>query len=149
MIFTFHLLFGAAIAAKIPILPLAFLFCFLSHYFLDFLPHKDLYTVPNIHKRQWKNSFFDFSKVFLDFFFGTLLILILSKNFLLSFSGGFSAALPDGFVLLHLIFPKNKLLKWHYTFHKEKTHFLKKKKIPVFWEIFTQFLILILSIYPV
>lgn len=144
MILTAHLLAGAVLSTRIKFLPLALLFAFLSHYLLDFLPHQE-YSIENIRQRRWKKSFFDFFKVALDISFG-ILIIILFKNHFHAFIGGFFAILADGFVLLSLIFPKSKSLKKHYSFHFEKIHFFKTQKISLFWEIFSQTLIIFVSI---
>lgn len=146
MILTAHLLTGAALATKIKIVPLAFILAFLSHYFLDFLPHKE-YSIKNIFERRWRKSFFDFLKVTLDISFGILLVFILAKNLSLALAGGFLAILVDGFTLLFLIFPKSKILEKHYSFHIEKIHFFKKKKISLFWEIFSQVIIIFIAIF--
>jgi hypothetical protein len=126
MILFCHLLVGAAIAAKIQILPLAIILAFLSHYVLDFIPHWE-YSVNNILSRQWRKSKFDFLKVALDFGFGILLIFIFSKTSGIILAGAFLAVLPDGFTLLNLILP-NRLLKIHDKFHRE--YFLRSLKSP-------------------
>ena len=168
MILTAHLLSGAAIVAKTQNPFLGFLFAFLSHYFLDLLPHQE-YSIENIRKLQghplksqktfpffflskdtiklWKESFFDFLKVALDFSLGVLIIFILSENLLLSLSGGFFAVLPDGLTFLSIILPKNKLLKKHYFFHREKVHYLGNKKIPSLWKILTQVFVIFTAIF--
>jgi len=143
MIATPHLLIGAAIVSKIKFLPLAFLLAFLSHYFLDFLPHWE-YSHENIKERRWKNSFSDFLKVALDISLGVLLIFIFSKNWPLAVVGGFFAILADGPMFINLIFP-NKLLKIFEDFH-QKIHFFENKKISIFWRIFSQVVIVLIAI---
>lgn len=144
MILTPHLLVGAAITSKIKFLPLAFLLAFLSHYFLDFIPHWE-YSFENIKERRWKNSFSDFLKVALDTSLGVLLIFIFSKNWPLAVVGGFFAILADGPTFINLIFP-NKLLKIFKDFH-QKIHFFKNKKISLFWRIFSQVVIVLIAIF--
>ncbi len=151
MVLTPHLLVGAAIVAKIKFLPLplTLLLAFLSHYFLDSLPHS-AYSIKNIQRKNWSKSLPDFLKVFLDIFLGFLLIFIFSKNFFLAGIGGFLAILPDGLIFLGLIFP-NKLLKL-YDSLKRKIHFpenqeCENKKIPLFWGILSQVLVMLLAIY--
>lgn len=144
MVLTPHILVGAAIASKIKFLPLALGMAFLSHYFLDLPPHLE-YSIENIQQRRWKKSLPDFLKVFLDISLGAFLVFVLSKNFLIAGVGGFFAILPDGLVLLGLIFP-NRLLKIHSNFH-QKIHFPKTKKVPLFFGIFSQFLIILVAIY--
>ena len=143
MVLTPHLLVGATIAARIN-LPLGLVLAFLSHYLLDFLPHWE-YSIENIQQRLWKKSLPEFLKVFLDISIGTFLVFIISENLVLAIVGGFLAILPDGLVLLSLIFP-NKLLTLHDAFMR-KTHFLKDKKISLFWGIFSQSLVIAVAIY--
>ena len=162
MILFCHLLVGAAIAAKIQILPLALIFAFLSHYVLDFIPHWE-YSIDNIFKKQWKKAKFDFLKISLDFGFGILLIgLINHISSVISASspiglinpillvGAFFAILPDGFTLLSILLP-NKVLSIHDKFHRKLVHRYKKisfkenKKIFLFG-IFTQISVSILAI---
>ncbi len=144
MVLTPHLLVGAAIATNIKFLPLALGLAFLSHYFLEFFPHLE-YSIKNIQEKRWKKSLPEFLKVFLDISIGAFLVFIISKNFFLAGTGGFFAILPDGFVLLSLIF-SNKLLTLHHTFMK-RIHFFKDKKISPFWGILSQSLIIAVAIY--
>lgn len=144
MILIYHLLIGAAIAVKIKIIPLALLFAFLSHYLLDSIPHTD-YSIKNIKEKKWKKCFPDFLKATLDISLGVLIISIFSKNQPIIFVGAFFAILSDGLNILNLIFP-NRLLKIHDNFHY-KIHFLKNKKISLFWRIFIQFLIILIAVY--
>lgn len=139
-----HLLVGATIATNIKFLPLALGLAFLSHYLLDSLPHWE-YSIKNIQQKLWKKSLPEFLKIFLDISFGSFLVFIISKNLVLAGAGGFFAILPDGLVILGLIFP-NRLLKIHSNFH-QKIHFPKNKKAPLFWGIFSQFLVMLVAIY--
>lgn len=141
MILTAHLLTGAALVSEIQTVPLALVLAFLSHYFLDSIPHQE-YSIDNIINKRWKKTFFDFTKVFLDISFGVLLICIFRESPLLLL-GAFLAILPDGFSLLYLIRPKN--LEFHQSFH-QKLHFSETKKIPLFWKIFSQLIVCILAI---
>ncbi|XOB41455.1 MAG: hypothetical protein ACKKMS_01895 [Candidatus Nealsonbacteria bacterium] len=148
MIATPHLLIGAVIVSKIKFLPLAFLLAFLSHYFLDFIPHidytsKDIYE--NIYEKKWKKFFPDFLKVILDISLALFLILIFSKNQPIIFIGAFLAILTDGLNFLNFVFP-NKILKMHYKLH-QKIHFFENKKISIFWRIFSQILIVLIAIF--
>ena len=135
MILTPHLLLGAAIAAKISnpflILPLAFL----SHYFLDLLPHKE-YSVENIFKKNWKKSLPDFIKVGVDFSSGIVLISIFSSSELIVYAGALLAILPDGITFFGFVF-SNKFSEHNDDFHK-KIHLFVNKKIPAFWGVFSQ-----------
>ena len=89
MVLTVHILTGAVIAAKTQNPILGLLFAFLSHYLVDTIPHEE-YRIQNIQGGQWKNSFKDFLKIFLDILVGFFLAIALSKNYF-AVLGGFSA----------------------------------------------------------
>lgn len=145
MILIPHLLFGAAIASKIEYAPLAIILAFLSHYLLDLIPHAE-YPIENIEKKQWRKVLLDVLKVSVDFFLGTLLIFIFSNNQPIIYVCAFFAILSDGLSLLNSFFP-NRILKMHSDFHRKKIHFLKYKKISIFWRIFSQMIIVAISIF--
>ncbi|MBI2038489.1 MAG: hypothetical protein HYT19_01020 [Candidatus Nealsonbacteria bacterium] len=152
MILTTHILIGAAIAIKTqnPILGLSF--AFISHYFADAIPHRE-YHVRNILEKRWKSSLTDFTKLSLDISLGFFLIMIISKNYLPAFLGGFFAILPDILFFIFTFFPKIELLKLLNQLH-EKTHWFRNaklnKKTPLFLGILTQVLasLLAISIFP-
>jgi hypothetical protein len=144
MILLAHLLLGAFIGQKISSPIFAIILAYLSHYILDTLPHIE-YSVDNIVNKKWKKSFFDFLKVFLDIFSGLLLIFLLSSNKPIIYICAFFAILPDGLSMLNIVL-KNKYLEAHSIFHQTKLHYLKFKKIPLFWRIFSQVLIVALYI---
>ena len=79
MIFTIHFLLGAVLATKIKTIALFVPLAFISHYILDAIPHKQ-YSLDNIFQKNWKNSFFDFLKIFLDVLLGILLVFILDRK---------------------------------------------------------------------
>jgi hypothetical protein len=143
MILTPHMLLGAVIASKIGYAPLAIILAFLSHYLLDMLPHIE-YPIKNIQNKQWVKSLPDFFRVALDFFTGLLIIYFFAGWQIIVFAGALFAILPDAFNLLNLAF-SNNFLKKHNNFH-EKIHFLKNKKISVFWRITSQVLVVVISI---
>jgi len=134
MILTAHILAGAAVAEKIKNPLLGLFLAFMSHYFLDFLPHWE-YPIEKIKKRLWKKSFFNFMAVFLDMASGFLVVFFISKNLMISVAGGFVAIIPDGLAFLHLAVPRNSLLKKHFENCCRKIHppylYLKKSK-PLF-----------------
>ena len=148
MTLTPHLLLGAAVASKIEYLPAALLMAFLSHYFLDLIPHIE-YSIDNIAKKQWQKSVPDILRVLLDFSFGMVLILIFSNTpangQLVVYIGAFVALIPDSLTIISSIYP-NKILSKHDQFHRKKIHFLKYKKISTFWRILSQLLVIIISI---
>ncbi len=158
MILTVHFLSGAAIASKFQNPILGFLFAFLSHFALDFLPHQE-YSFENIAEKRWRKAKFDFLKVFLDLIFGIIFVLFLYllkdsvslKQAIAIFMGGFFAILPDGFSLLYFLFPKIKPLKTFYIFHRKIHDFknpalLKESRVSIFFKILLQPAIAILSI---
>jgi hypothetical protein len=136
MILLAHLLLGAAIGSYIKYPILAIILAFLSHYILDLIPHNE-YSISNR-----KTAVF---KVASDFCLGVLLIYIFSDNLLIIYVCAFVALIPDGFTVLEFLLP-NKFLRAHSYFHREKLHFLKHKKILAFWRIFSQAIVVIISI---
>ncbi len=144
MILTPHLLLGAAIASKIPNIYLAAFLSFTSHYLLDLIPHVE-YSVENIKNKRWHRALPDFTKVFIDFSFSVLLILLLSDGQLNILIIALFSIVPDGFELLRLFF-SNKLSDTRNNMH-QKVHFLKDKKISNFWRVLSQILIVVISIF--
>jgi hypothetical protein len=143
MILLIHLLFGAAIGSTVKNIPLAIILAFLSHYFLDFLPHTE-YPIENIEEKQWRKLLPNILKIALDFCLGFLFILIFSKNQPIIYVCAFFAILPDSFIVLNH-FMSNKILEIHDKFHQQ-IHFLKYKKISKFWRIVSQVMVVIISI---
>lgn len=146
MLLTPHILIGVAIITKVQNPILGLLLVLLSHYFLDCFPQQE-YSIKNIKERRWNKSFLDFLRVFFDISFGVLLILLLSESSSFILAAAFLAILPDGFTLLNLIIPKNKLLEIHNTFHQKLNNFFNNKKIPAFWGIVSQVAAMALAIY--
>lgn len=144
MILSAHFLVGGVIAAKSQIPILGILLAFLSHYLFDLLPVKE-YDISTIYGRQWRKSFFDFSKVFLDILLGVLLVLMFSENLWIGLIGGFFAMVPDALTLLFILFPKSEILNWHYQIHKNFNYF-KNKKIPTLFGIATEALVYLMAI---
>lgn len=145
MILAVHILAGAAIAVKTqsPILGLSL--AFFSHFLLDLFPHKE-YQIKNIRTKQWSKSGLDLLKIFLDFFLGMLIILIMAGDLPRAIAGGLLGISADGLTFLSLVFPKIKPLESFCLLHK-KLHWFKNKKIPLFWEVFSQTLIVFAAIY--
>jgi hypothetical protein len=149
MILLVHLLFGAAIGSVIKNIPLAVALAFLSHYLLDLLPHieygEDSFAyIENKGKKQLHKMLPDILKIIFDLSSGILLIWIFSREQPAIYICAFFALLPDGFTVLNYIMP-NKFLELNYKLH-QKIHFLKHKKISVFWRIVTQVAVVIISI---
>jgi len=144
MILFVHMLLGAAIGSSIKNIWLAIILAFLSHYLLDLIPHVD-YSLKNVDKKGWITIPSNIFKISLDLFLGILLIFLFSKNQPVIYICAFFAILPDGFTVLNSVLPNN-ILKSHLKFHTEKIHFLKNKKISLFWRIFSQAVVVIASI---
>lgn len=121
MILTTHLLTGAAVAVSIQSPILGGFFAFLSHYFLDLLPHHE-YSIHNVTQRKWTKAKMDFLKIALDLFFGFAIIFLLSKNFAPAIFGGILGTTADLLTVLFFVFPTNIVLKKHYDFHHKKIH---------------------------
>lgn len=146
MLLTPHILTGAAIASNISNPVLGLFLAFLSHYFLDIIPHQE-YDIKNIKEKNWQKSFFSFLKVFLDATLGILVIFFLSGTNVLIFAAAFLAILPDGLTLLFLFLPENKLFKKYETFHLGLHSFIDDEKIPVFWGVFSQIAVISIAIF--
>lgn len=148
MLLTPHLLTGAVIASKILNPLLALPLAYLSHYLLD-LPPQTEYSIKNIREKRWNRSFLDFSKVFLDISLGISLISLLSKGSPVIFAAALLAIIPDSMTLLHILFPNNKLLVRHQRFHIAVNDVCdsEDKKIPAFWGILSQVVVIITAIY--
>jgi len=124
MILIAHMLAGAALASKINTVWLVVLLAFLSHYLLDFLPHIE-YSNKKV------------KYIFLDFVSGLILIYIFSTNTPIIYICTFFDLIQDGFTLLDML-SNRKNFPIHDNFHRKKIHFLKNKKISVFWRLFFQ-----------
>ncbi|MCX6720795.1 MAG: hypothetical protein NTW11_03245 [Candidatus Staskawiczbacteria bacterium] len=154
MILLVHILFGVAVGSLVNNIPLAIVFAFLSHYFLDLFPHIE-YNIEIRNKKQWPSSakamagrqgkLWSITKIAIDFLTGVLFIFLFSKNQPINYICAFFAILPDGITVLTNHFP-SKFLKPHNKFHQEKIHFLKYKKISNFWRILSQVLAVVISI---
>ena len=148
MVLTTHLLVGAAIASKVFNPALALPLAFLSHYPLDLAPHTE-YEIKNIQKARWHRSFFDFLKVFLDIFFGILLISLFSNGNPIIFAAALLAIVPDGLELLNIIFPNYKPLTLHQKFHTaiHRVCNPEVKKISPLWGIIIQIVVIVIAIF--
>ncbi len=79
----------------------------------------------------------------LDLLTGTLLVLFLAQNKLISLAAGFAAVSPDILSFFFILKPGNPVLKLHYWFHAEKMHwfngkskFGKRLKLRVLTQVF-------------
>lgn len=146
MLLTPHILTGVAIIILVQNPILGLLFVLLSHYFLDFFPQKE-YTIKTIRAGQWSRSRPDFLKVFLDIFFGLAVVFFLTGFSPLILTAAAVSLFPDGLTLLYCIFPKNSLLNNHWKIHKAINAVCENKKIPVFWGIASQIMVMIIAIF--
>lgn len=141
MILLVHMIFGVAMGFLFRNPILGVVVAFLSHYFLDLFPHIE-YDIDDIKNllaqagKNWRKVAPSIFRVFFDFITGLILIAGLSSGQPIIFVYAFFAILPDGISF----FLRD-------DFHLEKIHFLKhNKKISTFWRIFSQVLVVIISI---
>lgn len=150
MILSVHLLTGAAVAVTVHNPIIGGIFAFLSHYFLDILPHHE-YSIRNITQRKWGKSKFDFLKVALDIFFGFSIIFLTSKNFVPAVFGGILGTMADALTVLFFVFPTNIVLAKHYAFHHTKIHSVHspfpKNKTQLWGRFFIQLLVSFIAIF--
>jgi len=147
MILTPHLAFGAAIGIEVAYLPLAIILALLSHYILDIIPHTD-YSIKNLKDRKWDKTKVELVRVAADGLVGLLLIFVMweisDANLLHVLIPAFFGAAPDLLSFLLFMFPKNRLLRWHYNIHRN-LHFLENKKISRYWRVLFQLLVVVVS----
>ncbi len=154
MILLAHMLFGAAIGSTINSPYWAGFLALLSHYFLDLFPHVEYLrsteaSIENIKSKYFKIYLFDLAKVALDFGLGIFSIFMILGNQPIIYACALIAILPDFMTVVTLLFP-NKLLLWHHKIHTVYVHYLtKQKKFSLFWRIFTQVLVVFISIFIV
>ena len=175
MILTIHAVAGAAVANQFQNKLIAWVLAFLSHFLLDAIPHRE-YSLENVKfgfrsRKFWKLA----AKVLFDLLLGFILIIIFTKqrsNLIHNLFGGFCALIPDGLTFLWVIIrdnnlkkffsekiivednskPTDKLLqtlnnlleKFYHRYHNNLHWF---KNTPLFWGIFSQFLILTISLF--
>lgn len=158
MIITPHFLVGAAIATNIPNPVLGLPLAFLSHFFLDFIPHRDYSALSKRSAQGTRNgplikflreSLTGFLKMAADFLIAFSTVFFLADNTTLAIAGGFLAISPD-FDTLAVIFPRllqNRFLKLFFNFHAGPVHCLEKKEIPSFWKVLSQVVAVGLAIF--
>lgn len=146
MLLTPHILTGAAVAARVQNPILGIFFAFLSHYLLDIPPQKE-YSIDNIRERKWNKAHSDFLKVFLDIALGMTIVYAAAGDNYFLFIGALAAIIPDSLTLIQILFPKNRLLQKHQYFHGKLNSISGKRKIPVFWGIFSQVAVAAIAVY--
>lgn len=136
-----HFLVGAAIASSFQNPLLGFGLAFLSHFFLDRIPHWE-YSIEPLKEIKTKGMGYTMpilKRVALDVLFGFVVLIAASTltrgdiSFTQAAIGGFFGILPDGLsMLLFLKHDKGlfaSVLKIFYLFH-QKIHFNKKTGPP-------------------
>jgi len=144
MILTLHTLVGAIISLYFRPLWIGILLAFLSHYFLDFLPHKD-YSIKNIKQKNWGKAFFDFGKIFLDGIGGFLILALCLKKPWIGFLGGGISLIPDGIHFLNIFFNNQKIICGLEKFH-QRIHFPYSNQIPSFLNLIVQSSLILMSV---
>jgi hypothetical protein len=139
------MIFGVAVASLVKSPYLAIVLALLSHYFLDLFPHIE-YPIDNLKniRRNFKKALLELFYLFIDAILGVLFIFIFTNKSLIFFICAIVSIVPDFLTVLSAVLP-NKLLKVHDVFHRKYIHFLREKKIPTFYRISTQILIVIIS----
>jgi hypothetical protein len=160
MILTIHTMAGVVLSSNSQNIGEAIILCFVSHYFLDSIPHFE-YEIGQIKNGQIKSAIKNFTKVGVDLFISMLVIFLFlwNKGFEqtnLILIGVFFALLPDGLVLLSY-YAKSinkihksmnsifKFLKIHEIFH-EKMHFKSAPKYIIMICQITVVIVLIMSL---
>lgn len=145
MVLSPHLIAGAALGAKFQNPYLMPMVAIALHHLMDRLPHYDYKIMPF--------SASSTIKISLDILAGILTIAFIylffnpAADLTSIINGVFFSALPDGILLLSLIFPKNNLLqkyqKFHGLFHYDpiKTHKFRLSGI------YVQVIISVIAIY--
>src|SRR3989344_2045791 len=152
MILSSHIITGAALGANFQNIYLMPTAAIALHFFLDKIPHYD-YTIKPF-------SFIVSAKVFADIGISAITILIIylffnpNINPAYVIAGIFFSVLPDGFLLISFIF-QNKWLQKYRQFHdffhwqsqKNPETNGEEKKIPTFWNLSAQLIVIIIALY--
>jgi len=159
MIFSPHIIIGAAIGAKTQNLGLIIILGLLSHFIMDKLPHWDYSVIPDIKNfRQTKSIKLLIPLILkstIDVIFGLLIVLLLvwQKDIFdylfFIIAGIFFSLLPDAVGALIFIFGNNNLFNkfsillrrfFHYPRNKEKEGEI------TFLGLFTQIVLILIAI---
>lgn len=145
MILSPHLIAGAALGAKFQNPYLMPLIAIALHHFMDRLPHYDYKILPF--------SASSTIKISIDISAGILTIAFIylffnpDANLASIASGAFFSVIPDGFLLLSLIFPQNNLLQKYRNFHG-LFHYSSAKMQEFRWSgILAQIIVSAIAIY--
>jgi len=147
MILAIHSLLATVINLKIKNFLIAILLSFFSHYLLDFLPHWEYSIQPlRFKNKNQRQVILNIFKICLDLSVGCTLALLFSPPTLSLFLIIFFSLLPDALNILSSFLPLS-ILKWHTTFHTQKVHYFKYKKVPLFYKFLFPFLIISFCLY--
>ena len=158
MIYTPHIIVGAAIGARTQDLGLIVIFAFLTHFIMDKLPHWDYAVRKGFEKfrktKKIKYFFWLLVKISIDTIIGLLIVLIVVwKNNLFDLwpfivLGIFFSLLPDFVVTLIYVFAKKKFTEKVLAFHFKYLHHPENKEKEgriTFLGLFTEILVIIIS----
>ncbi|MBD3282476.1 MAG: hypothetical protein GF387_02600 [Candidatus Portnoybacteria bacterium] len=161
MVFTPHIIVGAAIGARIKNFGLVIVIALISHLALDKLYHWD-YPIPGIEyfqkHKNLKKVIFDFIKIGIDGLIGLIILLpalyaggffdLNAEQLPFIATGIFFSILPDivlGFVFL---LKKGKGLNKYLSLHENYLHFDHKNKIRFDLKgVLTQIIVIILALF--
>jgi hypothetical protein len=164
MIYTSHIVIGAAIGAKAQSLGLIVILGLLSHLILDLIPHYD-YSLKKIvafvHKKKGglhKGVFIDCLKVIIDILLGLTIVffVLYKKDFFININythlwliiaGIFFSTLPDLTQTFFHLFPSKigkKYIKFHHTLH---WHNKQKEGKITFFGLTTQIIVIVISVF--
>jgi len=159
MILIPHIIVGATIGSKLHSIWLIAILSLLSHYILDKIPHWD-YTSGGVKNflatNQFKYLAVFILKVFIDFFIGFIIIIIMILNRTLPsdslkyiFVGFLFAIMPDITLGASFLFKNSTFSQKYFAFHKKYLHFKheneKEGKI-TFLGLFSQIVIIAISL---
>ena len=132
MLATIHLLVGAAIGKYIGAWPLALGAGFVSHFFLDALPHTDQATLKDPTERG-SLTLTDLILVWLDLVIALVVLFVLSRSIKLApsiLAGALGGLAPDFAHPLYHIAPllrTTRPFSWFYQFHRGVQRTTSKK----------------------
>ena len=129
MFLSVHATVGAVLGRAIPDPTIAFLLGFLSHFFIDMIPHGDEEFGEDLLNGQNKKFIFAFV---LDLIFLTVLMWWWTKREFFSLAAGigaFGAIAPDALQGVHYLFPRIGMFRWYQHVHKQLHEFFGYKNI--------------------
>jgi len=155
MYLTIHAAAGALIGSYINQSFIAFIVGFISHLFLDMLPHSDAnFSAKGHTAKSLRKMYFNkiIGLVYLDLCLSIIVAAALFTNNLHFLTrpiiwGMVGAILPDIFQALNFFWPKNRILSRFNEFH-HFIHYSPKKQISIVVGHLTQFITLIIIVNP-